>query len=208
MKAIETMYAGTLFRSRLEARWAVFFDELNIEWQYEPEGFEIGEREETSPGEWAQPIRYLPDFFLPDTETWVEVKGHEEALDRRLLCRLVDWGQGLPGTEYSLGTKRGLLVLGPIPRPGVLHGHPILQHSKGVFLVRVFFEKGGFNMIGGGGWGEWFGDGYAGCDMATPLLEPLTIEELDDGSASAAYSAARSARFEHSHREVWSKTSR
>jgi hypothetical protein len=31
MKAIETRYAGCLFRSRLEARWAVLFDHLGIE---------------------------------------------------------------------------------------------------------------------------------------------------------------------------------
>lgn len=52
IKAIETNYAGCRFRSRLEARWAVFFDTLGIRWEYEPEGFE------TSAG------RYLPDFRI------------------------------------------------------------------------------------------------------------------------------------------------
>lgn len=60
-KAIETGYAGCLFRSRLEARWAIFFDALGIEWEYEPEGFELGGG-----------IRYLPDFLVGDT--WFEVK--------------------------------------------------------------------------------------------------------------------------------------
>ena len=40
MRAIGTKYGGCYFRSRLEARWAVFFDHLGIEWLYEPEGFE------------------------------------------------------------------------------------------------------------------------------------------------------------------------
>jgi hypothetical protein len=53
-RVIETRYAGVLFRSRLEARWAVFFDSLKIQWHYEPEGFES-----------AAGMRYLPDFFLP-----------------------------------------------------------------------------------------------------------------------------------------------
>ena len=53
IKAIETRYKGYRFRSRLEARWAVFFDALGIKWEYEPEGFDFD-------GE-----RYLPDFFLP-----------------------------------------------------------------------------------------------------------------------------------------------
>ena len=74
MKAIETPYDGNRFRSRLEARWAVFFNSLGIKYLYEPEGFR------TSAGP------YLPDFFLPDIRggVYVEVKGgdpseHDEA---------------------------------------------------------------------------------------------------------------------------------
>lgn len=66
IKPIETRYAGCRFRSRLEARWAVFFDALNIPWLYEPQGYELG----------GDP--YLPDFLLyPNTDlaTWFEVKG-------------------------------------------------------------------------------------------------------------------------------------
>lgn len=50
IKAIETQYRGHLFRSRLEARWAIFFDCMGIQWEYEPEGFDVD-------GTW-----YLPDF--------------------------------------------------------------------------------------------------------------------------------------------------
>lgn len=68
MKAIETKYKGYRFRSRLEARWAVFFDALGIQWEYEPEGFDLGE------AGW-----YLPDFliFCDDNSegVWFEVKG-------------------------------------------------------------------------------------------------------------------------------------
>ena len=67
IKAIETRYKGYRFRSRLEARWAVFFDALKIRWEYEPEGFELGGG-----------LRYLPDFKLPDDgrfpDMWLEVK--------------------------------------------------------------------------------------------------------------------------------------
>lgn len=62
MKAIETEYKGYRFRSRLEARWALFFDSAGIPWQYEPEGFDLD-------GDW-----YLPDFLLPQQEIWVEIK--------------------------------------------------------------------------------------------------------------------------------------
>ncbi len=63
IKAIETAYKGYLFRSRLEARWAVFFDALGIQWEYEKEGYDLGE------AGW-----YLPDFWLPQVEMWAEVK--------------------------------------------------------------------------------------------------------------------------------------
>jgi hypothetical protein len=35
-----TLYRGQQFRSRLEARWAAFFDLLRWEWVYEP--FDLG----------------------------------------------------------------------------------------------------------------------------------------------------------------------
>jgi len=63
IKAIETEYNGYRFRSRLEARWAVFFDALGIEYEYEPEGFDL------------EPYGYyLPDFHLTELDCWVEVK--------------------------------------------------------------------------------------------------------------------------------------
>src|SRR3989442_1494282 len=64
IKAIETNYHGFRFRSRLEARWAIFFDAIGVEWEYEKEGFEIDGG-----------IRYLPDFWLPELKLWYEVKG-------------------------------------------------------------------------------------------------------------------------------------
>ena len=63
MKAIQTEYKGYLFRSRLEARWAVFFDCLGIEWEYEPEGIVL------SNGNY-----YLPDFYLITFHCYFEVK--------------------------------------------------------------------------------------------------------------------------------------
>ena len=64
MKAIETIYNGYRFRSRLEARWAVFFDRLGIRYVYEPEGYEFEDG-----------TQYLPDFYLPDSRQYFEVKG-------------------------------------------------------------------------------------------------------------------------------------
>lgn len=63
IKAIETEYNGYRFRSRLEARWAVFFDAAGIDYQYEPDGFELDNND------W-----YLPDFYLPWFKCYVEIK--------------------------------------------------------------------------------------------------------------------------------------
>lgn len=63
MKHIQTRYKGYHFRSRLEARWAVYFDAIGWKWLYEPEGFALGD------GDF-----YLPDFLLPECGLWVEVK--------------------------------------------------------------------------------------------------------------------------------------
>lgn len=65
MRAIETEYNGYKFRSRLEARWAVFFDALGIEYEYEKEGYDL------------DGIRYLPDFWLPRLDLWAEIKGKD-----------------------------------------------------------------------------------------------------------------------------------
>lgn len=62
IKAIKTKYANIEFRSRLEARWAVFFDELVIPWEYEYECFDL------------EFCWYLPDFYLPSCNTWIEIK--------------------------------------------------------------------------------------------------------------------------------------
>jgi hypothetical protein len=40
VQALPALWAGCHFRSRLEARCAVFFDRLDIAWEYEPEGFD------------------------------------------------------------------------------------------------------------------------------------------------------------------------
>lgn len=89
IKAIETTYKGCRFRSRLEARWAVFFDTLGVRWEYEPEGFELPSG------------RYLPDFDLA-YGLWVEVKAlPPSAADEQRFMELC------AGTH-----RRGVIVVG------------------------------------------------------------------------------------------------
>ena len=77
---IETVYKGYHFRSRLEARWAVFFDEVDFPYLYELEGFQL------------ETTKYLPDFWLPNgirflnevetyKDVWVEIKPTTELSD-------------------------------------------------------------------------------------------------------------------------------
>ena len=78
MQAIETVFRGYKFRSRLEARYAIVFDELRFDWTYEPEGFHLPSGS------------YLPDFHITDVPFWLEVKGTrptaEEVTAARELC--------------------------------------------------------------------------------------------------------------------------
>jgi len=72
MKAIPTAYGGVSFRSRLEADWAATLDGWHVDWQYEPEGYELSDG-----------TRYMPDFWLPGQRTWLEVKGsHNERVTK------------------------------------------------------------------------------------------------------------------------------
>lgn len=61
IQAQETVYDGHKFRSRTEARWAVFFRHMGLCYEYELEN-EGG---------------VLPDFYLPDIDVYIEVKGRQ-----------------------------------------------------------------------------------------------------------------------------------
>lgn len=77
MKSIETVYKGYRFRSRLEARWAVFLDALDVNWSYETESFDLS-------GTW-----YLPDFWVNDWDCWIEVKGKTVTDEDEWKCHML-----------------------------------------------------------------------------------------------------------------------
>lgn len=106
IQAIETYYAGHHFRSRLEARWAHVFNDLGLRWEYEPQGYLVGEQRRP----------YLPDFYLTDLGWWVEVKGASERLDIGLLTDAVHPTHGLGRTDHW--SRTNILILGPIPAYG------------------------------------------------------------------------------------------
>lgn len=81
--AIPTVYRGVQYRSRLEARWAAFFDRLGWAHGYEP--FDLGV--------WS------PDFLLTDLDVLVEVKP------------LTQWDQETANRMYKGAGKPSWLLL-------------------------------------------------------------------------------------------------
>lgn len=63
IQSLDTTLFGYNFRSRLEARWAIFLDAMGWEWLYEPQGYAL-----------ANGDKYLPDFYLPQFQTFIEIK--------------------------------------------------------------------------------------------------------------------------------------
>lgn len=121
IKAIETRYAGVLFRSRLESRYAVFMDAVGISWTYEPERIAL-------PGGGT----YLPDF-VTGNGAYIEVKGAEENLDKPYLIK-------------AAAVLGHLSVLGPIPecRAGVPLRTVLRSPGDGrvdqVWMMRAWFD--------------------------------------------------------------------
>ena len=114
-ESIATEYAGTVFRSRLEARWAVFLDVAGIEWQYEPRAIAVPVPRK------HRAIGYLPDFWLPEARQIAEVKGFMPPDNfRRLL-------------DIAHGTSWDIAVLGHMPG-GFDSRWPVqLHHYNGNF---------------------------------------------------------------------------
>jgi hypothetical protein len=211
---IQTHYAGYHFRSRLEARWAVFFDNLGIKWQYEPQGYTVGPAKRP----------YLPDFFLPDLQAAVEVKGEQSRLNLDLLA------DSLEGAREA----HSVLILGPIPAEAVTttpthllvyrafdirsepHLHQMLRdYGQAVEklsdedrkAVQRFTSHKGRGTIAMTQAAFFYGSGpvigplaimpsLPTPDIVDPLT-PLAMPVVQYPKVRAAYKAARCARFEH-----------
>ncbi|GHO48508.1 hypothetical protein [Ktedonospora formicarum] len=136
IKAKETVYAGKHFRSRIEARWAVVFTTLAVTWRYEPQHYDFGRKRpwlddeyefreyvqealyENTYDDRSDVIRgayqdryerhmYLPDFYLPEFQHWVEIKGKTPTYDERSKATHLTWQTKQPIT----------IIWGNIPGP-------------------------------------------------------------------------------------------
>jgi hypothetical protein len=166
IKPIETVFYGYRFRSRLEARWAVFFDALGITWEYEPEGFEL------SDGTW-----YLPDFWLPtfDGGMWAEVKPPAGDFKKAILFSH-DTHQAMWLCEGT-PTVRCYQYLSFDPDTGE-------EYEYGVGIPNALEAEHENRMYGG--------PGFENDDLSIPLEEHHNLGY----TFRCAVEAARSARFD------------
>jgi hypothetical protein len=108
-RSIPARFDGTLYRSHLEARWAIFLTQLDVKFTYEPQGFDLGDGS-----------AYLPDFaiYAACGTIWAEVKP--------------EWDADPEGMEKW----RRFATVRPQPsRAALLVGPPSADRSRGMHTV-------------------------------------------------------------------------
>ena len=206
MKPIETVYKGFKFRSRLEARWAVFFDACGVRWEYEPEGYILPN------GQY-----YLPDFLLHDVtfnhagysegnDLYVEVKGKMTAEDAEKI-RQFAFPPEADGDEYWIPEKMNpLLVVGNIPAGDSIHQvktdvFDYFGYKSSDFGVETF----NFETVDGDNFGAMPGVGLDGKFQLFGA-DSSYISDMDGAETEKAYRLARQARFEHGENPGWRRS--
>lgn len=192
LKPIQTEYKGYLFRSRLEARWAVFFDECGVEWEYEKEGYDLGNG-----------MYYLPDFVLHGVEgrcnsdLFVEVKGVLTEEDEEKIEAFVQYGYTLDKAKGLFCSPTNTLVVGNIPKGDnwsdiesdimkeFEKGHEDWYYSFATIDYDIYAAFPGINKSGK-------------FQIFTADNENNNFyEHMDYEKTERAYRVARQARFEH-----------
>jgi len=192
IKPIETIYDGYKFRSRLEARWAVFFDALGVPYEYEPEGFVL-----------PSGRQYLPDFKVKCYGTrghigdnpwdlWIEVKGNMSKEDASKIKEFSGINDSINNwlTDQAEEDYRPVLVVGNIPAPENAWDPTCewREHYKSWEVSPFNYE-----LIDG----DWFGAFPAALDGKFYLWGDEGSYIHDVEPVQMAYAIARQARFEH-----------
>lgn len=168
-----TTYGGVKYRSRTEARWAVFFDALSIPFQYEFEGFEL------------RLGAYLPDFWLPAQRLFMEIKGVQPTDEEIEKCE-----------ELARATEASVLIAtgAPEERFQILWFDQV-GRREGLFVWAADkVSECGFWLVGDTDDGRladtncWIGP------RRTTEIYPKG--PMFSGALEEAYAAARSARFD------------
>ena len=189
-KPIETQYKGYRFRSRLEARWAVFLDALGVEWVYEKQGYDID-------GTW-----YLPDFWLPYAPMRQEGWGHWIEIKPLPLCE--DESKLLAGLARQTG-HRTFALCGQ-PWPGEYKVSIFQHHHHGIPERIPILSEGEIVEIGTHTGTEFETMGRSlrvSCQQGSfPFVESYSFWQGGVGGLERSFRAARQARFEHGERPV------
>lgn len=189
IKAIETEYKGYRFRSRLEARWAVFFDACGVRWEYEPEGFDLGDG-----------LYYLPDFLLHDVlfrdsdklhDLWVEVKGQMTVHDAEKIIKFAN-------CRDVGNVDNPTLVVTNIPN-GEDFYELIDYMSDLAYEGKESCYPFNFDLIDGDCFGAFPCVNTKGRFVIMDA-NGRCIDGEDPDATEAAYAKARQARFEHRQR--------
>jgi hypothetical protein len=186
--AIQTSYGGCRFRSRQEARWAVFFDALELKWEYEPQGFLVGRRRRP----------YLPDYYLPDLGLWLEIKpANADAHDPEGISRWEDFaGEIATGWDHD----KAAMLIGPIPDPATVdrEGPPRAKswHDPGIIIIGNWHLAWCACPTGRHFDTQPYGRGGL-VECGCPRIADGRLRSGNYPTILAAYRAARGARFEH-----------
>lgn len=173
LRPLPSWNRGVGFRSRLEARWSRFLDTMGIPWEYEPQGYNLGDD-----------TRYLADFWLPSLDVYAEVKPHGVPLDIAVAkCRALARGKG----------KRVVLLVGA-PGENTYYANVYGDHDGDRLLMEngVFAECprcDGIGIVGECGWVEI---GQHACrERAKPLHTPSASPRI-----FGAYIAAQNGEYD------------
>ena len=175
LTVIPTTYRGIRFRSRLEARWAVFLDHAGIDWRYEQQGYKLSNGQ-----------LYLVDFWLPNQKYWIEVKGSYPTADE------IAKAEGLVNDSYHVL----FLFYGDIPeRPDPpVNDSALCIGPHGIIDTQFWWCECGYC---GNLEVQWQGHAdrmQCGCHVER---SHEIAERHDTPLLLNAYMRARSARFEH-----------
>ena len=167
IKAIETRYKGRRFRSRLEARWFIFFESFGLQVEYEREGFVV------------DGIPYLPDFYIPAEDLWIEIK--PSSIEPTAQVYAESLLMGLPG--------RTILVCGEPcsgkyrvvdTKDSSLRNSIFLTDRRDDHCLWIFDE-----------------DTFSGSQLTSCSAKDHDKLPIESDFLQAAYNAAIGARFEH-----------
>jgi hypothetical protein len=116
-ESVQTDYNGIRYRSRREARWAIFLDVAGIRFQYEPRVLAIRGHLR------GLVYRWLPDFYLAGPDHYAEVKGF---MPHDSFARL---------TGIARGCDKDIVVLGHANDPWIQRWPCQLRRHRGELIA-------------------------------------------------------------------------